>query len=465
MPLVDHVTGLRFEYFGLAEPPGVIDDGDAAPAADVVRAPAAAGWRRRRARRVAARRELPVRPHRAARRFPVRRPCPSRRAAWRDCQLASSQTAHGAPTKPRPTDMTQTCFASASCASPSASRRSRRPCADWTPGGSLSQAPPARPRASCRISRCASMRHFGTDRGAALLTALIVMAIVAAMGLGLALTTTPRTPGSGELRGEPLGAAGGRGRRGDRGPRTGGRGRLEPRARRPGGHLPRSNRATSSSTCLTGPVAGLEELTARATCGRPGACSDSERSAFTAAQALGPEQPPVEGVRARPAGPPDSARARVCRRLWSWCGSATTRPTSMATRWPTAASAPGGEWRPGGCVLAVRAEAFGPRFAHRTVVATVARPAPGCGPGARLVLPEGIDLTARSLKSVQGTADTTRSRGSVPSASGVPVAMTKNKTARVVLIAAVAIVCVGPVGRAPSRLATWPARKPHGGRP
>jgi len=26
MPLVDHVTGLRFEYFGLAEPPAVIDD-------------------------------------------------------------------------------------------------------------------------------------------------------------------------------------------------------------------------------------------------------------------------------------------------------------------------------------------------------------------------------------------------------------------------------------------------------
>jgi type II secretory pathway pseudopilin PulG len=27
MPLVDHVTSLRFEYFGLAEPPGLIDDG------------------------------------------------------------------------------------------------------------------------------------------------------------------------------------------------------------------------------------------------------------------------------------------------------------------------------------------------------------------------------------------------------------------------------------------------------
>ena len=34
------------------------------------------------------------------------------------------------------------------------------------------------------------MRHFETDRGVALLTALIVMAIVAAMGLGLALTTS-----------------------------------------------------------------------------------------------------------------------------------------------------------------------------------------------------------------------------------------------------------------------------------
>ena len=31
MPLVDHVTSLRFEYFGLAEPPGVIDDGAPLP--------------------------------------------------------------------------------------------------------------------------------------------------------------------------------------------------------------------------------------------------------------------------------------------------------------------------------------------------------------------------------------------------------------------------------------------------
>jgi hypothetical protein len=29
MPLLDHVTGLRFEYFGRAEPPAVLDDGDA----------------------------------------------------------------------------------------------------------------------------------------------------------------------------------------------------------------------------------------------------------------------------------------------------------------------------------------------------------------------------------------------------------------------------------------------------
>jgi hypothetical protein len=40
-----------------------------------------------------------------------------------------------------------------------------------------------------------------------------------------------------------------------------------------------------------------------------------------------------------------------------------------------AGSGPGGERRPGGWVLALRAEAFGPRFAHRAVVATVARPA------------------------------------------------------------------------------------------
>jgi hypothetical protein len=51
----------------------------------------------------------------------------------------------------------------------------------------------------------------------------------------------------------------------------------------------------------------------------------------------------------------------------------------------------GGAWRPGGCVLSVRAEAFGARFAHCTLVATVARPAPGCAPGARLVSLRGLN--------------------------------------------------------------------------
>ena len=64
MPLLDHVTGLRFEYFGRAEPPVVIDDGETLLRRTCVRALAAAGWRRRHARRVAARRELPLLPHR-----------------------------------------------------------------------------------------------------------------------------------------------------------------------------------------------------------------------------------------------------------------------------------------------------------------------------------------------------------------------------------------------------------------
>jgi hypothetical protein len=54
---------------------------------------------------------------------------------------------------------------------------------------------------------------------------------------------------------------------------------------------------------------------------------------------------------------------------------------------------PGGERRPGGCVLGLRAEAFGPRFSHAAVLATVSRrePGPACGQGARLVSLRGLN--------------------------------------------------------------------------
>jgi Tfp pilus assembly protein PilX len=44
-----------------------------------------------------------------------------------------------------------------------------------------------------------------------------------------------------------------------------------------------------------------------------------------------------------------------------------------------------GARRPGACIVAIRAEAFAARSGHRVLTATLARPFPGCGPGARVV--------------------------------------------------------------------------------
>lgn len=227
------------------------------------------------------------------------------------------------------------------------------------------------------------MRHSGTDRGAALVAALIVMAIISAMGLGLALTTTL----------EPLAAAN---YEANRSVRLAAEAGVAIAAHELAGvadwNLVLTGHAGTSALELgnivvnlpDGSLAGLEELTARATCGRPGACSDIERSAFTAGRPWGPNNP-----RWRVFG-----HGRLDRLIPEGAGL----PPIVVVVWvgddpadvdgdPLADSGvgPGGEGRPGGCVLAVRAEAFGPRFAHRTVVATVARPAPGCGLGARLV--------------------------------------------------------------------------------
>jgi hypothetical protein len=139
-----------------------------------------------------------------------------------------------------------------------------------------------------------------------------------------------------------------------------------------------------------GSVADLDELTARATCGRPGACVDSDRAAFTSARPWGPNNPrwTVFG------------HGRLDRLVPDGEGLTPVEVVVWVADDPAEVDAdpqidsgvgPGGEWRPGGCVVAVRAEAFGPRFAHWAVVATVARPAPGCGPGARLVSLRGLN--------------------------------------------------------------------------
>ena len=233
-----------------------------------------------------------------------------------------------------------------------------------------------------RPSGTGSRRRQG-ERGIALLAALIVMAIVGAMGLGLALTTSL----------EPLAAAN---YEASRSARLAAEAGVAIAVHELGG-LADWNLVLAGQTVSAvleqgdidldlpdGTRAGLEELTARATCGRPGACSDSERTAFSAARPWGPNNPRwtvfghgrLDRLVPQGAGLPPLVVV-----VWIADDPADVDANPLAD----SGVGPGGEWRPGGCVLAVRAEAFGPRFAHRAVVATVARPAPGCGPGARLV--------------------------------------------------------------------------------
>ena len=233
------------------------------------------------------------------------------------------------------------------------------------------------------------MRHCETDRGIALLAALIVMAIVAAMGLGLALTTSL----------EPLAAANYEANcSAHLAAEAGVAIAVHELAGMADWNLALAGLVTSvvleqgdmTVELPDGSRAGLDELTARANCGRAGACTAIERTAFTAARPWGPNNP--------------LWRVFGHRRLDRLVPEGAGLPPTVVVVWisddPAEVDAdplvdsgmgPGGEWRPGGCVLAIRAEAFGPRFAHHTVVATAARPSPGCGPGARLVSLRGLN--------------------------------------------------------------------------
>ena len=233
------------------------------------------------------------------------------------------------------------------------------------------------------------MPRSGTDRGTALLAALVVMAIVSAMGLGLALTTSL----------EPLAAANFEANRSARAAAEAGVAVAVHELGAMGDwNLALAGLAGSAvlergDTVVDLPdglAAGLEELTARATCGRPGSCTDSERAAFTTARPWGPNNPAWKVF----------GHGRIDRLV----PDGTGLPPVVVVVWvaddPAEADGdplcdsgvgPAGERRPGGCVVMVRAEAFGPRFAHAAVVAVVARPAPGCGPGARVVSLRGLN--------------------------------------------------------------------------
>jgi hypothetical protein len=228
------------------------------------------------------------------------------------------------------------------------------------------------------------MRRFGTDRGIALLAVLVVMAIVTAMGLGLALTTSL----------EPLAAANFEANRSARLAAEAGvaiavhelAGMYDWNAVLSG--VVRSAVLDQGPLEVELPDGASEELdglTARATCGgRPGPCSDGDRVALTAARPWGPNNPRWQVFghgRLDRLVPQGFGLSPVVVVVW-----VADDPAEVDGD-PTADSGlgPAGERRPGGCVLAVRSEAFGPRSAHWAAVATVARPEPACGPGARLV--------------------------------------------------------------------------------
>lgn len=229
------------------------------------------------------------------------------------------------------------------------------------------------------------MRRCATDRGIALLAALIVMAIVAAMGLGLVLTSSL----------EPTAAAN---FEASRAARLAAEAGVAIATHELAG-LADWNAALSglavSAVLDHGPIevglpdgsrAGLDALTARATCGRPSPCSEADRSAIAAARPWGPNNPSwrVFGHgRLDRLVPGGDGLPPVVIVVWVGDDPAELDGDALAD----SGVGPGGERRPGGCVLAVRAEAFGPRFSHAASLATVARrePGPACGGGARLV--------------------------------------------------------------------------------
>ena len=229
------------------------------------------------------------------------------------------------------------------------------------------------------------MSRYATDNGVALLAALVVMAVVAAMGIGLALMSSLEPPAAANY--EASHAA-----------RLAADAGVAVAAHELGG-LADWNAAlagtVSSGILDQGPAevdlpdgtrAGLDELTSRATCGRPGLCSEADRSATTVARPWGPNNPSwrlfghARLDRLVPGG--DGLPPVI---IVVWVGD---DPAELdGDPGVDSGVGPAGERRPGGCVVALRAEAFGPRFSHAAVLATVTRrePGPACGLGARLV--------------------------------------------------------------------------------
>jgi hypothetical protein len=128
----------------------------------------------------------------------------------------------------------------------------------------------------------------------------------------------------------------------------------------------------------------MSRLTSIARCGREDGCAEGDLNAFTSDRPWGPNNPRWQpfGILAHGLAGNETAGA-------GWVVAAVWVGDDPADRDgdPLLDSAPGpdGTRPPGACIVAIRAEAFAARSAHRIVTVTLARPAAGCGGGGRLV--------------------------------------------------------------------------------
>ena len=311
--------------------------------------------------------------------------------------VSRSRTARGVLTPPRRTGSTAICSAFGSSASPCGSRRSRRRRGARTRSSSATPASRGKPRGSYRTWRCTLTWRCGTPRGRrpekgreyakrgrptgrrreqgiALVAALVVMALIAAIRPGPGPHNQPRAAGRPELRNVVGGHVCGRRGRGHRRPRVGVDRRLGPRAERSGGVLDPQPVGGDSRT--------PRRLERRA-CGVDGPGDAATPPRVQRARPT-PSRPSVPGARTTPGGSCSGTAASI-----NSCPPAPERADRGGGRvgddpadldgdpYHDTRLGPAGEWRRGACVVAIRAEAFAPRFGHRTVVATVGRPDPG----------------------------------------------------------------------------------------
>ena len=221
------------------------------------------------------------------------------------------------------------------------------------------------------------------ERGVALIVAMVVLALVAAIGLGLVLTTSlePLTAANYESSWAAFFAA-------EAGIAVAG----HELAAIADWNAVLTGQVGSAVLERPGPVlelpdgssASLSELTNLASCGHAEPCASAELTAFTVERPWGSNNPRWQVF----------GHGRLDRLLPGAGGAVPVEVVVWVADDPgdtdgdplrDSETAPGGEWTPGACVVAVRAEAFAARSGHRAIIATFSRGSPGCGTGIRLV--------------------------------------------------------------------------------